>query len=97
MTDHTIILLNKKWSLRYDRLQWKICKSKKRKDGAYWHAVSFIATEKWILERNLRDLGIQIDLEAQAYIDAMPDTFTKWFQTSDAEIRRIADLDKEED
>ena len=94
MGDRMIILLNENWSLRYDRLQWKICKRKKRGDKPYWQAVSFIATEKWILERNLRELGIQIDPEAQADLDALPDTFKQWYQTNDVEFKRIGDTDK---
>jgi hypothetical protein len=95
MTDRMIILLNENWSLGYDKHQWMIRKRKKRGDETYWHAVSFIASEKWILERNLDELGIQINPEARAYLDAMPDTFKEWYSTSDAEMQRLTEQNKE--
>jgi hypothetical protein len=95
MTDRMIILLNENWSLGYDKHQWMIRKLKKRGDETYWHAVSFIGTEKWILERNLREEGVEVSTEAQAYLDAMPDNFKQWYKTSDAEMQRLSDLSKE--
>ena len=90
MTDRLIIPLNENWSLGYDKNQWIVRKLKKRRDKTYWQGEKYIGHKKETLIRDLRELGSQIDPEAQAYIDAMPDTFKQWYRTSDAEIRRMA-------
>ena len=40
--------------------------------------MSFVASNKDILWRVLREKGAEIDPAAQEYIDAMPDTFREW-------------------
>ncbi len=43
-----------------------------------WAAVSFVASNKDILWRVLREKDAEIDPAAREYIDAMPDTFREW-------------------
>ncbi len=40
--------------------------------------VSFVASNKDVLLRVLREKGAEVDHAAREYIDAMPDTFREW-------------------
>ncbi len=79
MTDRVFLDLCEGWALGADELQWIVMRRKKRRDQAYWNPEAFIATEKRILRRVLREKGIQPTPEAAEYIDAMPDTFKEWY------------------
>ena len=43
-----------------------------------WNAVSFVATRRDILFRVLRELGAEINPDAQAALDDLPQTFREW-------------------
>ena len=45
-----------------------------------WTPEAFIASEKRILRRVLREKGAQPTPEAEAAFDAMPDTFREWYR-----------------
>ncbi len=71
---------DEKWALGYDRLQWMIMRAKKRRVGGEWEPVKFIASRKAAMLLTLAEIGVQLTSEAQAILDAMPDTFREWFQ-----------------
>ena len=74
-----------RWRLAYDPLQWVVQRRvgtpcRRGSDSAAmrstgWRAVSFIAGEKRVLPRVLREKGVVLTAEAQARIDALPEKF----------------------
>ncbi len=81
MADTQFLRLSEKWALAYDKNQWIVQRRKapgKKGGECRWAAVSFVASNKDILWRVLREKGAEIDPAAREYIDAMPDTFRKW-------------------
>ncbi len=74
-----------RWRLAYDRLQWVVQRRvgtphRRGSDSAAmrstgWRAVSFIAGEKRVLPRVLREHGVVLTPEAQARLDALPEKF----------------------
>ncbi len=73
--------LSENWALAYVKNQWIVQRRKApgKKGGACrWAAVSFVASNKDILWRVLREKGAEIGPAAREYIDAMPDTFREW-------------------
>ena len=81
MTDTLFLRLSEKWALAYDKSQWIVQRRKapgKKGGERKWAAVSFVASNKDILLRVLREKGAEIDPAAREYIDAMPDTFREW-------------------
>ncbi|MCZ6813538.1 MAG: hypothetical protein O7F14_05745, partial [Alphaproteobacteria bacterium] len=82
--------LSENWALAYDNAQWIVQRRKapSKKGGACrWAAVSFVASNKDILWRVLREKGAEIEPAAREYIDAMPDTFREWISMPPA--RRV--------
>ena len=80
MTDRVLFLICDGWALGHDANQWTLLKAKKRRDERYWNAVSFIASNKTVLRRVLREKRILPTAEAQEYLDTMPESFTEWQQ-----------------
>ncbi len=81
MADTRFLRLSEKWALAYDKNQWIVQKRKalgKKGEECRWAAVSFVASNKYILWRVLREKCAEIDPAAREYIDAMPDTFREW-------------------
>ena len=81
MTDTLFLRLSEKWALAYDKSQWIVQRRKapgKKGGECRWAAVSFVASNKAVLLRVLREKGAQVDSAAREYIDAMPDTFREW-------------------
>lgn len=78
MTDRIFLHLCEDWALGADELQWIVMRRKKRGDQRYWNPEAFIATEKRILRRVLREKGIEPTPEAARYLSSMPDTFKEW-------------------
>jgi hypothetical protein len=93
MTDRPLFILDaeKRWRLAFDPNQWVI----QRKKGAArlsersgirdsgWRGVSFIGSEKRILDRCLRENGIILTPEARAAVDSLPETFLEWLAIRD--------------
>ena len=79
MTDRVFLHLCDGWALGYDPLQWMLMRARKRQEHTYWQPVSYIASEKRILCRVLRETGVEPTPEAAEYIGAMPDTFREWY------------------
>ena len=84
MADRIIIELCDGWALGYDQRQWIILRRRNTRTQCGWKSVAFIATEKRVLRRVLREKGISPNLEAAEYIDAMPDTFRAWLRWREA-------------
>ena len=81
MVDTQFLRLSENWALAYDKNQWIVQKRKapsKTGGACRWAGVSFVASNKDILWRVLREKGAEIDPAAREYIDAMPDTFREW-------------------
>ncbi len=81
MADKQFLRLSKKWALAYNKNQWILqhrMTPGKKGGECRWAAVSFVASNKDILWRVLREKGAEVDPAAREYIDAMPDTFREW-------------------
>ena len=81
MADTQFLRLSEKWALAFDKNQWIVQRGKalgKKGGECRWAAVFFVASNKDILWRALREKGAGIDPAAREYIDAMPDTFREW-------------------
>ena len=76
-----LIHLNEEWALGYDDLQWIVmCRRTSRRDGYRWRQVSFIASKKVVVERVLREKGIEPTPEAQQALHQLPNRFKAWRQ-----------------
>ncbi len=81
MAEKQFLRLSKEWALAYDKNQWILqhrMTPGKKGGECRWAAVSFVASNKDILWRVLREKGAEIDPAARQYIDAMPGTFREW-------------------
>ncbi len=76
-----IIRLNDRWALSADNLQWIVEHYRPPK----WHRVAFIASNKAVLMRVLREKGIAINPAAKDALGHLPNTFRKWKIKQDAE------------
>ena len=54
MTDGVFLRLSDRWAISFDRLQWLVMQQKGR---GRWKAVAFVASEKRVLLRVLREKG----------------------------------------
>ncbi len=84
VANRQFLRLSEKWALAYDKNQWIVQRRKalgKKGGECRWASVSFVASNKDILWRVLREKGAEIDPAAREYIDAMPDTFREWIST----------------
>ncbi len=85
MADKSLFTLDAegRWRLAYDAQQWII---QRRKGSARpsnrsgiaesgWRGVSFIGSTKRVLDRCIREAGVVLAPEAQARLDALPETF----------------------
>lgn len=78
MADQILLELADGWALGFDSLQWIVLRRRNLRTQCGWKPVSFIATNKSILRRVLREAGVQPNPKASKYLDAMPDTFREW-------------------
>ncbi|MDP6781219.1 MAG: hypothetical protein QGH32_05640 [Alphaproteobacteria bacterium] len=79
--DRIFLRLSDKWALGYDRLQWIVMRWKGKAKG--WRPISFVASNKEVLVRVLKDDGAELTPEAQAALDRLPDTFKEWLAEQD--------------
>ncbi len=82
-TDRVFLHLCDGWALGYDRLQWMLMKARNRRGQREWRLVSFIASEKRILERCIAENGVQPTPEARGKLEALHNTFKKWLLQQD--------------
>ena len=73
MSDRTLISLAPGWVLGADNRQWIMYQV----SAARVWPIHFIATHKRIIERLIREEGIDLTPEGRAAIDALPDQFGK--------------------
>lgn len=80
MADHFLFPLDAAgdWALCFDDCQWIVASARNRRAQTYWHPRAFIASEKRVLLRVAREIGIQLSPEAVANLDAMPERFLEW-------------------
>ena len=81
MISHPPYPLASNWALDYDEYQWIVLRRRNCGTQTGWKPVAFIATEKRILLRVLKNKGISLTPEAQAFLDAMPDSFQEFFKS----------------
>ncbi len=74
MSERTLISLAPGWALGADSQQWILYQVSA--DGRV-RPVHFIATHKRIIERLVREEGIDLTPEGRAAIDVLPDHFKK--------------------
>jgi hypothetical protein len=83
MVDHIILELADGWALGFDFNQWILFRRRNLRTQSGWKPVAFIASNKIILRRVLREAGVQPNPKASKYLDAMPDTFREWLSCQD--------------
>jgi hypothetical protein len=75
-----IIRFNERWALAADNLQWIL----KHYRPPKWHGVAYIASNKVVLRRVLREKGVTLTPDAKDALDHLPDTFPEWRNKQDA-------------
>ncbi len=73
MSDRTLTTLAPGWALGADNRQWILYQV----SAARVWPIHFIATHKQIIERLIREEGIDLSPGGRAAIDALPDHFGK--------------------
>ncbi len=83
-----------RWRLAYDRQQWVVQRRAKKARVSHteggsiadsgWRGVSFIGNEKRVLRRVLREKAVILTVEAQARVDALPETFRDFLAQIDS-------------
>ena len=74
-----------RWALASDGLQWVL----QRLGGGTWRAVSFVRSDREILERCMREKGTPLD-DAVNLLEGLPQTFNEWWAVHEAEITQLA-------
>ena len=80
-SENIFLRLNDRWALSYDRLQWLVMQ---RKGKGRWQAVSFIASDKGVLHRVLREKGCHPTPKATNALLHMPERFKEWLAQHEA-------------
>jgi len=71
-------------ALGADGLQWILYRRASRKiprapwQGLDWSPISFVRSAKAILERCIREKGLDLSAESRAALDSLPTTFDEW-------------------
>jgi len=78
MTDRILFELADGWALGHDKQQWMLMRAAKLRGEDIWQPVSFIGSEKRILERCMLENGVHPTSMAQAMLDALPNHFSEW-------------------
>ena len=92
-----------RWRLAHDDLQWIVQRRKgpaRQNKGGHvrepkWRGTDYVGLEKRILRRCIGERGINLTLEAEARLDAMPERFSDFLIERDdlappADSRRAA-------
>ena len=73
--DRQFLALNDRWNVAFDQNQWIV----QKRTGTEWRSVSFIASDKRILQRILCSLDIIPTAEAKRTVRCLPDSFKDWY------------------
>ena len=85
---HTVlIVLANRWRLCGDNSQWRL----EHFVAPKWRPVAFVASEKAVLMRLLREKGVDLSPEAIRALDCLPDRFRDW---RDQQIANCNNLEK---
>ena len=57
--------------------------------GGKWRGIAFVASNKRVLERVLREKGALVTPQARAALDGLPETFAEWL--AQPEIQEAAE------
>jgi hypothetical protein len=68
------------WALGADKLQWILYRKRSQERGG-WSALSFVSSERGILERCMHEKGCPEDDRA-VLLAGLPSTFKEWLKTS---------------
>ncbi len=78
MSERIFLRLGDRLALGADDLQWILYKSSRKKSGGLnWAPISFVSSTKTILERCIRESGLDDDTAASAFESLHP-TFDAW-------------------
>jgi len=68
------------WAVGADNLQWILYRNDHRKSGR-WTPLSFVSSERTILERCMREKGCP-ETDRALLLAGLPPTFQEWKQTA---------------
>ena len=91
VADTLFLRLSERWALATDGIQWIVQRARRNRNkvgGLEWRAVAFVASDKGVLHRVLREKGAVIDSEGHAALRRLPGTFREW---RDAQKAVVAD------
>ena len=81
VADIQFLRLSENWALAYDENQWIVQRARRNRNkegGLEWRAVAFVASDKGVLHRVLREKGAVIDSEGLEALRRLPETFREW-------------------
>ncbi len=81
LVDVRFLRLSENWALAYDENQWIVQRARRNRNkegGLDWRAVAFVASDKGVLQRVLREKGAVIDSEGLEALRRLPGTFREW-------------------
>ncbi len=81
VADTLFLRLSENWALAYDKNQWIVQRARRNRNkegGLEWRAVAFVASDKGVLHRVLREKGAVIDSEGLEALRRLPGTFREW-------------------
>ena len=91
VADILFLRLSERWALATDGIQWIVQRARRNSNivgGLEWRAVAFVASDKGVLHRVLREKGAVIDSEGLEALRRLPETFREW---RDAQKAVVAD------
>ena len=77
MTGRMVLQLSATWAVLAVDRQWMLCRRRKNPNSG-WKPLSYVASSKAVLLRCLREKGAIVDVEGQAGLDALPESFRAW-------------------
>ena len=81
VADRQFLRLSERWALGTDGIQWIVQRARRNRNkegGLDWRAVAFVASDKGVLHRVLREKGVVIDSEGLEALRRLPETFREW-------------------
>lgn len=78
MKDQQFLRLSDHWRLAHDRHQWILQARRRNKGREKWQPVAFIASEKRVLTRVLREKGVELAPDVYCALERLPERFRDW-------------------